>query len=104
MDNSITAIIEMDKKAREVSDAAAKKAEEIISAAKAKKDALAKESTDELAAKTGARFSELRAVSDMEISASEKKADERCRVLDEKMAAAKDGWKKEILDNILNIG
>lgn len=104
MDNSITAIIEMDKQAREISDAAAKKAADILSAAKAKKESLAKESADELASKTGARFSELRAVSDLEISASEKKAEERCRVLDEKMAAGKAGWKKEILDSILNVG
>ena len=104
MDNSITEIIEIDKQARGISDAAAENAEKIISAAIAGKESLAKKSAEELASKTGARFSELRAVSDMEIAASEKKAEERCRVLDDKMAAGKARWKKEILDNILSIG
>ncbi len=103
MENSVTAIIEMDKKARAVSEEAERKAAAVIADAKAKKESLAKESADKLAAKADKRFAELKAASDKEIAAAEKSADEKCRVLDEKMSAGRDKWKKEITERILDI-
>lgn len=103
MENSVTAIIEMDKKARAVSEEAERKAAAIIAEARAKKDSLAKESAEKLAAEADRRFAEIKTASDKEIAAAEKKADEKCSVLDEKMSAGKDKWKKEITERILAI-
>lgn len=101
MDNSIAAILEMDKKAREVSDAAAKKAETLLADTAAKRSRLAKESEDKLISETDAQKAKLREASDREIARAEKAADEKCRALDEKMSAGREVWKKEILSRIL---
>lgn len=102
MENSVTSIIEIDKKARAVSEEAAKKAEEVIAAAKAKKESLAKENADRLAADADKKLSALKAASDREIAAAEKAAEEKCGILDEKMQKNKDAWKKEITSRILS--
>ncbi len=103
MENSVTAIIEMDKKARALADKAAENAEKILADAKAKREALASENADKLSAQADKRLSELRAVSDKEIKSAEKTAEEKCRSLDEKMYAGKAAWKKEITERILTL-
>jgi|GEM_PF-2628358 len=104
MENSIAAIIEIDKKAREKSDAAAKKAEEILSAARAEKDSLSRETARKAAEQTETRCAELKKAADKEISDINAAADEKCRTLDEKMAAGRDGFRSEIVGRILTIG
>ena len=51
-----------------------------------------------------ARMAEIKAASDSEIAAAESAAEEKCRLLDEKMAAGRDAWKREITDRILDLG
>ena len=102
MDNSVSAIIEADKKARAVSEEAAKKAEATLAAAREKRESLARENAEMLAENSRKKLSELRSASDKEIIAADKKAEEKCRVLDEKLAAGKDAWKKEIISRILS--
>lgn len=101
MENSVTAIIDADKKARTISAAAEKEAEKLIADAKAARDGLAKENSEKLAAEAEKRSSALKAFSDKEIAEAEKNAEQKCRILDEKMTAGKEAWKKEIIGRIL---
>ena len=103
MDNSVATIIEMDRKARAAAEEASRKAEAILADARRKKEQTAAENAEKLAAQTEALMSGIRSASDKDISEAEKKADEKCRILDEKMAAGKDAWKKEIKDRILSL-
>ena len=104
MENSIAAIIEIDKKAREKSDAAAKKAEEILAAARAEKESLSKEIVKKAAEQTGKQFAELKEAAEKEIAEINAEADKKCRELDDKMEAGKDGFRGEIVGRILTIG
>ena len=104
MDNSVAAIIEMDRKARAAADEAANKAEAILADAGKKKEQIAGENSEKLSEEMKARMDEIRSVSDRDIAEAEKAAEEKCRLLDEKMAAGRDKWKKEITDRILDLG
>lgn len=103
MDNSVATIIEMDKKARAAAEEASRKAEAILADARRKKEQTAAENAEKLAGQLESLMSGIKAASDKDISDAEKKADEKCRILDEKMAAGKDAWKKEIKDRILSL-
>ncbi len=106
MDNSIAAILEMDKKARETYNAASEKAEKILADAKQAVEDLrngtGKDAAERIAA-LEARKKELKADSDSKIAVFEKEADEKCRTFDDLMAKNKAEWKKEILDRILSV-
>ena len=104
MENSIATLIEIDKKAREASEAAAKKADEILAAARAEHDSLVREHNEKLKAQTAEKLSALKAASDKEIAGAESLAEEKCRSLDEKMAAKRDSFRSEIVGRILTIG
>ena len=106
MDNSIAAILEMDKKARETYDAASEKANKILADAKQTVEDCRNGTGKDAAERTAAletRQKELKADSDSKIAVFEKQADEKCRSFDELMAANKAVWKKEILDRILSV-
>ena len=106
MDNSIAAILEMDKKARQTYNAASEKAEQTLADAKKTiedlRNGTGKDAAERIAA-LEAKQRELKADSDSRIAEFEKQADEKCRTFDELMAANKAVWKKEILDRILSV-
>ncbi len=104
MDNSIAAILEIDRKARETSEAAAKKAEEILEAAGAEKESLTRDNERSITEQTEKRFAELKAAADREKNEIESAAEEKCRSLDGKMAAGREGFRSEIVGRILTIG
>ncbi len=104
MDNSIAAILDIDRKARETAGAAEKKAEEILAAARAERESLTRDNERNIAEQTEKKFSELKAAADKEISGIEDSAEEKCRSLDEKMAAGRDGFRREIVGRILTVG
>mgnify|MGYP006988979664 CR=1 FL=1 len=104
MDNSIAAILEIDRKARETSGAAAKKAEEILEAARAEKESLTRETERAVNEQTEKKLAELKAAADKETADIESAAEEKCRSLDEKMAAGRDGFRSEIVGRILTVG
>lgn len=106
MDNSIAAILEMDKKARETYNAASEKAEKLLADAKQTVGDLRNGTGKDAAERTAAleaKQSELKAESDSRIAEFEKQADEKCRAFDELMTANKAAWKKEILGRILSV-
>ena len=78
------------------------KAEKILSDAKAKTESIASEATEKLAEATEKRFAEIKALSDEQIMQAEKLAEEKCRILDEKMDAGREKWKKEITERIID--
>ena len=104
MDNSVAAIIEMDKKARAAAAEAEKKAEAILAAAAEEREKTARENAGKLSEQMSARMAEIKASSDRDIEAAENAAEEKCRLLDEKMAAGRETWKKEITGRILDLG
>jgi hypothetical protein len=104
MENSIATLIAIDKKARETAEAAARRADEILEAARAEHESLVRENDEKLNAQTKARLDELKASSDREIAEADRAADEKCRSLDEKMAANRDSFKREIVGRILTTG
>ena len=100
MTNVITAILDMDRQARLTVETAHTRASKIMSDAQQKKERMEQDSREDTKAQTAKRFEAVKSASDREIARIEKRADEKCVRLSEKMSAGREKWKKEILSKI----
>ena len=103
MDNPIDEIIAIDKAARKTVEEAQQKAKEILASAQEEKLKLKEESAARLSAETKEQRFLTQKITDVEIERIEEEAEEKCRLLNERMTSERSARKAEIVSRIIGL-
>ena len=103
MDNPIDEIIAIDKAARKTVAEAEQKAKEILASAQEEKLRLKEESAARLSAETKEQRFSAQKLTDVEIERIEEEAEEKCRLLNERMTSERSARKAEIVSRIIGL-
>ena len=103
MDNPIDEIIAIDKAARKTVEEAQQKAKEILASAQEEKLKLKEESAARLSAETKEQRFLTQKLTDVEIERIEEEAEEKCRLLNERMTSERGARKAEIVSRIIGL-
>ena len=103
MDNPIDEIIAIDKAARKTVAEAQQKAKEILASAQEEKLKLKEESAARLSAETKEQRFLTQKLTDVEIERIEEEAEEKCRLLNERMTSERSARKAEIVSRIIGL-
>ena len=103
MDNPIDEIIAIDKAARKTVEEAQQKAKEILASAQEEKLKLKEESAARLSAETKEQSFSAQKLTDVEIERIEEEAEEKCRLLNERMTSERGARKAEIVSRIIGL-
>lgn len=103
MDNPIDEIIAIDKAARKTVAEAQQKAKEILASAQEEKLKLKEESATRLSAETKEQRFSAQKLTDVEIERIEEEAEEKCRLLNERMTSERSARKSEIVSRIIGL-
>ena len=103
MDNPIDEIIAIDKAARKTVEEAQQKAKEILASAQEEKLKLKEESAARLSAETKEQRFLTQKLTDVEIERIEEEAEEKCRLLNERMTSERSARKAEIVSRIIGL-
>ena len=104
MDNPIDEIIAIDKAARKTVEEAQQKAKEIVASAQEEKLKLKEESAARLSAETKEQRFSAQKLTDVEIERIEEEAEEKCRLLNERVTAERGAGRAEVGSGIIGVG